>query len=187
MAIRLQCSASATFRISAGGLPSASIVETEIPFAPRPAAIFSRYLRSSCISSDSRSLSWLKFRAPQPSATCSSNSSEPRILASCVICGSMVLSAGLFSSATKIFLNIIESTAKTQRRKPIRFCSLVSLWFGGSFRFDHVVKQFHVEDNDNRGGRPAQNFDPKRIDKFAHFIFVAGKSHQRPDGKAELH
>src|ERR1700722_11275708 len=147
MAINLQFSASATLAISVGGLPSASMVETENPFSIKPAATFSRYARSSFISSDSRSLSWLKFRAPHPSATCSSNSSEPRILASCVICGSMVLSAGLFSSATRIFLYMkILLDWHGQAEMPVKYLQ------NGHWH-EHIKKQFHVEDNDNRGGR----------------------------------
>src|SRR5271170_4032586 len=181
MAINLQSSSLATLIISVGGFPSASVVETVNPCSRRCPAAFSRYARSLFISSDSASLSWLKLRAAQPSATCSSSNSEPSFLASCAICGSIVSSAGLFSSATRIFLYMkILLGWHGQTKMPVKY-------FQNGRWHEHIKKQFYVEDNDNRRRRPAENLEPRPVCEFAHLGFFAGEAHQRPDGETELH
>src|SRR6266699_1879509 len=171
IAIKSHCSRSAVLRISDGGSPSARWAETSRPSARNFAAVASRYPRSSFISCDSASLSCSKLRATQPSATCTRSKREPSRLARSVMCGSRLLSARLFSSATRI------------------------LWYMALFKngrsmqpFQHFVEQvFHVQQNNNSRGKPGQDFYPQRTGKFAHLLAIAREQHQGDHGKGKLH
>src|SRR5436190_2345249 len=156
MAIKSHCSSLAVLRISDGGSPSARWAETSRPSARNFAAVASRYPRSSFISCDSASLSCSKLRATQPSATCTRSKREPSRLARSVTCGSRLLSARLFSSATRI------------------------LWYMALLKNGHsmeplhefVEQIFHVQQNNNSRGKPGENFYPQRAGKFAHLPAV---------------
>ena len=54
-------------------------------------------------------------------------------------------------------------------------------------RLKHPIEnQLGIEHDDDRGHRPADNFDPGRIGEFPHLRPVTGEAHQRPDREAEL-
>src|SRR5258708_3498124 len=94
----------------------------------------------------------------------------------------MVSSAGPFSSATRIFLYMAIPSVHGRRQTEVPVKRLQKWgWHEG------IKEQFHVEDNNNRGDGPAEDLDPDRVHKLTHLNFFAGETHQRPDGKAELH
>src|SRR5206468_2358992 len=171
IAIKSHRSRSAVLRISDGGSPSARWAETSRPSARNFVAVASRYPRSSFISCDSASLSCSKLRATQPSATCTRSKREPSRLARSVTCGSRLLSARLFSSATRIlrYMAVLKNGRSLQ---PLQ---------------GFVEQVFHVQQNNNSGREPGQNFHPQWTDELAHFSAVAGEHDQGYHGKGKLH
>src|SRR5579871_2557788 len=49
-----------------------------------------------------------------------------------------------------------------------------------------IGKVFGVEHDDDGGGEPRKQFEPERIDEFAHFLAVTGKQNQRNHGERQL-
>src|SRR6476660_1058907 len=99
--------------------------------------------------------------------------------ASGLMCVRMVSSAALFSSGIRMCLYISMRRNRDVEKTVERFERGV-----GQKR---VQKQFHIERNNNRRCRPAENFQPKPISKLTHFRAFARKSHQWPHREAELH
>src|SRR5450432_1011859 len=55
------------------------------------------------------------------------------------------------------------------------------------FGEEGVEEKLQIESDDDDRGGPTENLDPERIDEGTHLGLLAGKPHQRPDGKPELH
>ena len=54
-------------------------------------------------------------------------------------------------------------------------------------RHKRVEEEFHIQHNNDRRCRPAKNFQPELVRKFAHLRPFVRESQQGPNGKAELH
>src|ERR1041384_4369149 len=52
---------------------------------------------------------------------------------------------------------------------------------------ERIQEQLHIENNDNAGSSPAENFYPKPVGEFAHLRFFTGETDERPHGEAKLH
>src|SRR5437667_3164157 len=150
---------------SVAGSPSASWASTVSPWAVRSSRTFSRYARSLFISSDSRSFSWSKLRATQPSATWTSTSSAPVSRARPATWSRIVRSAVEFSMATRMR----------------RYMSLVRLYTN-----DGLVQQVDVEGGDHDPYRPGREIDPARRDERPHLVRIAGEQNQGKDRKRQL-
>src|SRR5258706_12185821 len=144
MAIRSHLLVSAAFRISAGGSPNARCRLTEIPSELIFAAVDCRYERSARISSDSASFNLLKFRATQPSATWTSSRWDWKRRANAVTCGNRLLSAELFSSATRIFWYITQTQLSNESHDPLRDAT-------------KIEQVFYVQYDNNGGGKPGEH------------------------------
>src|SRR6516165_5969694 len=96
-----------------------------------------------------------------------------------LICVRMVSSAPLFSSGIRMCLYIL----MRRNRKVEEIVERLKRGVGQK----RVQKQFHVEQNNNRGCRPSENFQRKPISKLTHLRTFAGKSQQWPNREAKLH
>src|SRR5215471_1837164 len=177
MAIRSQRSVRAAFRISSEGLPEECRAVTTNPSALRSFSTFSRYARSSRISCESRRFRSFCHCAAQPVETCSSRISAWVRRASSLTRGSSATSARLWSSATRIFLNIaVRRSRGTNCWAPSRETR--------KYQRDQIVA---VETRYDASGQPSKGFDPKGARESAHPFGVAGESHQGEDGEGQLH
>ena len=65
-------------------------------------------------------------------------------------------------------------------QKPVKFLK-------EGVRHKCVEQQFHIEHDNDRRRRPAENFQPESVRELSHLRLFTCEPHQRPDGEAELH
>src|SRR5688572_29603450 len=101
-----------------------------------------------------------------------SSNSQPSSAANWLMWGRRLLSAGPFSSATRIFLYMraaLTRLTRQPRREP-----------------EVIRKEFQIQTDDNARRDPRKALDPLRIDELPHFLAIARKCDQRHDGKWQL-